>query len=321
MSSTSKATAVSTARAPSTVAEGPEDDALVRQGEVHRHDHGRTLVDEGQPADLLRREQAQGLGAIQVDDLERHATWPASSPRVQSSWSLLVSVSVSRIGRRRARDPDPRGGDQGPMSGATAGVSRQRHLPDEPGAAFRSPYRLDVTTGEPARTPRCAGRDPARDPRRSPRRCRRPGPATPGWSGSPVTVKETREASACLATLVSDSRTTASTSARRSSGTRLSSGPTKVTRGSEPSISDSRRPPRTTRSAGSDRPALLVLQGEDGGPDVGDRGVQRVDVADHPLRHALISHPTQRALQTETDGEDPLDDVVVEITRDPVRSV
>ena len=69
--------------------------------------------------------------------------------------------------------------------------------------------------------------------------------------GSAVNVTDAADARACRATLLRASRSTASTSGTVSSGTLLSSGPSKVSSGSKPSVDAASD---TTRTASVRRP-------------------------------------------------------------------
>ena len=64
------------------------------------------------------------------------------------------------------------------------------------------------------------------------------------------------------------------------------------------------------------RPRLL--QCEDRGPDPPDRLVEVLDGSTERLTHGGVGRSSRDGLQRQLRGEDPLDDVVVEVTRDPV---
>ena len=64
--------------------------------------------------------------------------------------------------------------------------------------------------------------------------------------------------------------------------------------------------------------ADVALQRENRRTDLGDGGVEVIDVAHEPVPDRLVGEPAQRALQAEADTEDPLDDPIVQISGDPV---
>ena len=66
--------------------------------------------------------------------------------------------------------------------------------------------------------------------------------------------------------------------------------------------------------------AVLLVQLEDGRPDLGHRRVQVVDAAGEPFGRlrVLRLEGAAEAVQRQCRGEDPLDDVVVQVAGDPV---
>ena len=204
---------------------------------------------------------------------------------------------------------------------------------------MRTGVSASVMRTVPSRSVRCHRRRPVtgRGSRRAVRaRARRfavpllrVAPATPTPSSETVTTispplatrsTEACVAWACLATLVSASRTTAQMSSARSGSATRSTAPEKETCGGKPragvrslaiSSTRSRTPPvvRVERSA----------QGEDARPDPPDGPVDVLD----PLLDALpdpVVGPEQGrdALQAQADREQFLDDVVVQVAGDTV---
>ncbi len=96
-----------------------------------------------------------------------------------------------------------------------------------------------------------------------------------------------------------------------------STGPSKLTRGSKPSVGSHRGGQRKDAHANAAASVFVSLELEDDAADLPDRGVEVVDGSLYPVRHLALVNQSGESLQTQSRREETLDHGVVQVAGDP----